>query len=307
MDWLKNRHQEALSRTVGTIFVYDAQYVDVLVFMNPDKEGLLISLKPDATGRKIGDVFQQVPIKDLTENFLEEAMEFIKFSESVTSASSGMQGVIPNGADPSATQFAGTQQMGAGRMTSIARLLSSQALVPQAKQFVGMFQQFLSHTQEVRFKPTNPANVPPPLTDAASVSLNRDVIAGDYEFIAHDGTLPGTDGRKVAAITRLLEAAQGFPQIFQPAPGNIDPRKLLLEGAKASGLHIENFVFDSSNMPAMPSPGGITPGALPSPPGVPPGPAGAQPGPKPMIPTLPALSAPALAPVQAPQPRPGNT
>ncbi len=320
IDWLKNRHQEALSRTLGNIFLYDPSRVDVSDFMNPDKEGLLISLKPEAYGAKLNEVFQQIPIKDLTENFLEEAMEFVKFSESVTAAGSGMQGVIPNGADPSATQFAGTQQMGAGRMTSIARLLSSQALVPQAKQFVANFQQFLDQPQTVRFKPSDPTSIPPELQNAAAVTVSKDTIAGEYEFVAHDGTLPGTDGRKVAAITRLLEAAQGFPDVFSPAPGNINPRKLLLVGAKASGLNIENFIYDSTTVPpAVPGqPGGPAGGPAGAPPA---GPASvlppvapfgpvpgipSAPGPKPAVPALPDLTAPDLDVVRPAQPRPGN-
>jgi hypothetical protein len=106
VDFLKNRHQEALSRTLGNIFVYDPTAVDVTDFMNPDKEGLLITLKPEAAGRKIGDIFQQVPIKDLTENFIEEAMGFVKFSQSVTAADEGLQGIMPGGEPASATQFA---------------------------------------------------------------------------------------------------------------------------------------------------------------------------------------------------------
>lgn len=317
VDWLKNRHQEALARTVGNIFFYDPEFVDVEDFMNPDKEGLLIAKKPSAAGQRIQDIFQQIPIKDLTENFLEEAMEFIKFSQSVTAADSGMQGQVPGGDQPSATQFSGTLQMGAGRMTSIARLLSSQALVPQAKQFVSMFQQFMDRKQMVRFKPSDPTSVPPELRNAATVELGRDEIAGEYDFIAHDGTLPGTDGRKVAAIAKLLQAAQAFLQVFAPAPGNIDPKKLLLVGAKVSGLSIENFAYDASDIPAPPANpvnGPIPPGnpvngpmppaaaAPPLPPQIP-----QTPGPKPAVPVLPPVAAPALAPVQNPQPRPTNT
>lgn len=297
VDWLKSRHQEALSRTIGNIFVYDPSKVDVSDFMNPEKEGLLIALKPEANGMKINEVIQQVPLKDMTENFLEEAMEFVKFSESVTAAGSGMQGVIPNGADPSATQFAGTQQMGAGRMTSIARILSSQALVPQARQFVSNFQQFLDEPQAVRFKPSDPLRVPPEFADAATVTVTKDTIGGEYEFVAHDGTLPGTDGRKVAAIVKLLEAAAAFPQAFQPGPDGIDVKKLLLYGAKVSGLPVENFVMRGAD--AAQAPGAPPPGAPPAAPGQ-------TPGPKPALPTLPNLSAPDLAPVQAPQPRPQN-
>jgi hypothetical protein len=318
VDWLKSRHQEALSRTVGNIFVYDPTAVDVTDFMNPDKEGLLITLKPEAMGKKISDIFQQVPIKDLTENFMEEAMTFVKYSQSVTAADEGMQGVMPGGEPASATQFAGTQQMGAGRMTSIARLLSSQALVPQTKMMVSMFQQFLDQAQAVRFKPSDPMNLPPELQDAASVSLSKDAIAGEYDFPAHDGTLPGTDGRKVAAITRLLEAAQGFPQCFAPAPGNINPKKLLMLGAKASGLQIENFLYDKATLPPTPPPGATPngppggpppigaptlPGAAPAAPAGPPG-IPQNPGPQPALPTLSPLAAPVLPPIGPTQPRP---
>jgi hypothetical protein len=307
VDWLKNRHQEALSRTVGNIFFYDPEYVDVSDFMNPDKEGLLIARKPESKGQKTDDIFKQIPIKDMTENFLEEAMEFIKFSQSVTAADNGMQGNVPGGDQPSATQFSGTLQMGAGRMTSIARLLSSQGLVPQAKQFVSMFQQFLDKTQIVRFQPSDPTSVPPELQSAAAISISRDAIAGEYDFIAHDGTLPGTDGRKVAAIAKLLEVAAAFPQVFTEQPGNLDPKKLILAGAKVSGLNVENYLFDKNSSPSAP-PG--PPGAPPLPPGVPPIPPGApiqQPGPKPLIPTLPPIAPPMLKPIAPVQPRPGNT
>ncbi len=298
VDWLKNRHQEALSRTVGNIFVYDPQSVDVTDFMNPDKEGLLITLKNEATNRKISEVFQQVPIKDLTEHFHEEAMEFVRYSETVTAANSSMQGA-QTGGDESATSYAGTQQMSAGRMTSVARLLSSQALVPQCKQFVSNFQQFMDHKQEVRFK-GDPTSMPPDLQKAYSLTLNRDVIQGDFEFIAHDGTLPGTDAKKVAAITRLLEGAAVFPQAFEPAPGNLDPRKLILAAAKASGLDIRNYTYDPASLP----PAGAGPAGPPPAPGAPPeAPSTGMPGPKPATPALPGLSLESLAP---PRPHPGN-
>lgn len=321
IDFLKNRHQEALSRTVGNMFLYNPKFVDVTDFMNPDKEGLLITLKPDAEGQKISDIFQQIPIKDLTENFIEEAMGFIKYSQSVTAADEGMQGVMPGGEPASATQFAGTMQMGAGRLTSIARLLASQALVPQTRMFVSMFQQFMDETQMIRFKPSDPMKLPPELQDAASVALNKDAIAGEYDFPAHDGTLPGTDGRKVAAIAKMLEAAQAFPQCFTPQPGNINPKKLLLAGAKASGLQIENFIYDKAEIPPPPAgppgiPGapGVPPntGPAPIPGSPPPSPAPVapgipqNPGPKPTLPALGPLSAPVLAPIAATQPRPGN-
>jgi hypothetical protein len=300
VDWLKNRHQEALSRTVGNIFIYDPSKVDVDDFMNPEKEGLLIALRPEAQGSPIRDVIQQVPIKDMTERFHEEMMQFAQFSESVTAANSAMQGSV-SGKSDTATEYAGTQQMAAGRLTSIARLLSVQGLVPQTKQFVANFQQFMDQEMIVRFS-SGDINLNPYLRGARSLKLNRDVIQGEFDFIAHDGTLPGTDTKKVAAITRVLEAGAAFPDIFMPAEGNLNPRNLIFAAAKASGLNVESFFYDSRQFAA--GVGGAPPGAPPMggapAPGMP-----MTPGPTPATPSLPptpdAATLPALAAVQ---PRP---
>jgi hypothetical protein len=45
--------------------------------------------------------------------------------------------------------------------------------------------------------------------------------------------MPGTDGKKVAAISRLLESAAAFPDVFTPQPGNLNPRKLIFAGGES--------------------------------------------------------------------------
>lgn len=297
VDYLKNRHQEALQRTVGNVFVVNEEFVDVEDFLDPDKEGMIITVKPGASGRDIREFFQQIPIKDLTERFNEEAQMFINYSENVTGANNYMQG-SPGDAG-SATEFAGTQQMAAGRMASIARLLSVQGIVPQTRQQVSMFQQFLTETQRVRYSP-DPFTAPPEFQGIKSLEISADTIQGQFDFIAHDGTLPNGDVKKVAAITKVLQSAAAFPQVFMPAPGNLDPRALIMAAARAAGLtDLERFHYQDQAQMAGPVSGqvqlqtGVTPtGVLGLPgAGVPfntPGPSPTGPGASfdPPIPTL---------------------
>lgn len=264
VDYLKNRHQEALMRTVGNIFIAKADKVNLQDFLNPEKEGLIIPVNPEATNEKLDDIIRQVPINDLTKDFTKEMENFISFSESVSGASQQMQGQTEGGGT-TATEFAGTQQMGAGRLTSMARLISVEGLVPQTKQFVSMFQQFFDGEMAIRFAPS--LGMDPRFNGIATLSITRDVIQGDFNFIAHDGTLPGTDARKVAAMTRALEAAAEFPQFFTPQPGNLDARAMLLALLKASGVNVENFTFNANSLAAMngapPGPQGAPAGTLP--------------------------------------------
>jgi hypothetical protein len=301
VDWLKNRHQEALARTIGNIFIYNPQKVNIDDFMNPEKEGLLIPLTDSASSDKIDDCIKQVPIKDMTENFHSEMISFSRMSENVTGANTYMQGQTEG--DASATEFAGTQQMAAGRLSSIARQLSTQALVTQTKQTVSNFQQFMEIQQAVRFTPSE--RTPEALLGIAALVINRDTIQGSFDYIPHDGTMPGTDGKKVAAISRLLESAAAFPDVFTPQPGNLNPRKLIFAAAKAAGVSIENFKYTPQDIPQTPPPmpGGMTPiGVKPPMPGGP----GQPPGPAPQAiqaPTLPQVSLDSVGP---PQPRPGQ-
>lgn len=304
VDYLKDRHQEAITRTTGNVFIYDPTKVDIDDFLDPKKEGKLIPLKPDSGVAKISDVIQQVPMKDLTENFQQEMISFLKLSEAASGATSQMQGQAQG--DSSATEFAGSQQMSAGRMSSIARMLSVQGVVPQTGQFVSMFQQFLNMPQALRFVPTE--DTPEQLMAAASLVLTRDLVQGTFDLVANDGTLPGTDGKKVAAISRILEAAAPFPQVFQPMPGNLDPRKLIFAAAKASGVSLENFKYRPQDLAALqgaggppmpPGPGGPA-GGPPPPPG-----AGAPPGPSPASPPLPSIPPLDLGSAAPPEIRPG--
>jgi hypothetical protein len=307
VDYLKNRHQEALQRTVGNVFVVNPAKVDVEEFLNPDKEGLIIPLKQDAAGDKISDVFQQVAIKDLTEGFPVEMQGFIAYSENVTGANNNMQGGSGAGGEPdSATEFAGTQSMAAGRMASVARLISEQAIVPQTKQFVSMFQQFMTEPQKVRYNP-DPFTAPPELQGLKFLEISPDTIQGEFSFIAHDGAMPDGNQKQVAAIARLIEVAGVFPQLFVPSPGNIDPRQLVLAGARSAGLkNVDRFLYnDASIATAQMGQAAASTGVAPQ--GViPPQPVGGQqaPGPAPAAPTLPDLGPTDIAPLSASRPSP---
>jgi hypothetical protein len=304
VDYLKNRHQEALMRTVGNIFIARADKVNLADFLNPEKEGLVIPVLPEANGDKLDDIIRQVPINDVTKDFRQEIESFVTFSETVSGASQAMQG--NSDGKGTATEFAGTQQMAAGRLTALARLISVEGLVPQCKQVVACFQQFLDMPMAMRFVPS--LQMPAQFAGISALTITRDIIQGDFDFIAHDGTLPGTDSKKVAAMTRALEGADGFPQFFTPQPGNLDARAMILALLKASGVQTENFQFTAQSLAAMgpqPGPGGPPPG-----PGGPPGggqlpnllaalnPGPGQP-PKPSATELPSASPPQIRPQNA--------
>src|SRR5262249_35750993 len=140
VDYLKNRRQQSISRTGGNMFIARVDKVNITDFLDPDKDGLIVPVLPEAEGARLDDIIKQVPVVDTTRDFHTEMSEFASYSEVVTGVNSAMQGQLDN--ETTATQFTSTQQMSAGRLASVARLISVQGLVPETRQFTENFQQF---------------------------------------------------------------------------------------------------------------------------------------------------------------------
>jgi hypothetical protein len=246
-DYLKDRHHEALARTVGNIFIAKTDKVDLDDFLDPHKEGKIIPVYPDANNERIDDIIRQVPINDVTANVYRDMDQFINFAETVTGANSQLQGSSDDTSD-SATGYAGAQQMASGRLMAIARILSSTGLVPQTRRFVKNFQQFMDDEVIIKLKGDH-LNFPSTLRGQAYAKITRDTVQGEFDLVAHDGALPGTDAKAVAALTRLVESAQAYPQIFEQKPGNLDLRSMILETARKAGAPVERFIYREGQMP----------------------------------------------------------
>jgi len=105
--------------------------------------------------------------------------------------------------------------------------------VPQTKRLVSNFQQFFDG--ELYRKIVGEDEMTLDEFSNGPEKIDNDVIQGTFTFRAHDGALPGPDAKKVAALTRMTEGMQLFPQVFAPGEGNIDPRRVFLDLARASG------------------------------------------------------------------------
>jgi hypothetical protein len=243
VDYLKDRHQDALARTVGNVFVVRSQFVDVEDFTNPKKEGLILSVTDNTPpSMPLEEIVKQIPISDMTASFNSEMGALMSFAEQITAASTGQGGGEQEG---SATQFVSQMEMASGRLMTVARLLSQQGLLPQTRRFVKNFQQFIDDETVIRIR-GNQLEVRPSFLATAQtpfITINRDTIQGEFDFSVDDITLPGTQTRQVAAATRVLEAATAYPQIIDPTdPTAIDLKAVFLWTLKSSGLNIENFI-----------------------------------------------------------------
>lgn len=243
IDDLNFTHSTAQKR-MGNILLIDATKCDVSNLLSPDKNGLLIMRTPEGKGVPTDEVVKQIPLLDTTANYNEEMQMWIDTADNTTGAHAYVQGQTE---DPSqtATQFEGTQEMATGRVSSIARLLSEGALTSQTRRFVMNFQQYMPNEQVVKVigkgKDFNP-DLP---VEKFQTVKKADIQIG-FDVVAHDGSLPGANAKKVAASTRAIEAISTNPLLASigdnTIPGSVDMTKLFVSVMEETGVPVNEFL-----------------------------------------------------------------
>jgi hypothetical protein len=285
-DYLKTRHEDALARTVGNVFVGDPTLFDFAEFCNPESEGQVIALKrPLDPSENIRNAIMQIPVQDLTGDFWSEMGQVQAVAETTTAANNVVQGLLTK--NVTATANAAAQKFGTGRLMSVARLLSVQGPQRQTRRVMMNFQEYIPGEMVVRL-----AGDDMEFRDqfaSQPVKITRDSIQGQFDVVPLDLTLPGTDMLSVEALMKLMEAAQWLPQLFdETVAGSLDLKAIAKFTSKKAGAPVDNFIITpqkarenqearlqsqmaSAGMPA-PEPGlppagdpNLPPGALPPP------------------------------------------
>jgi hypothetical protein len=312
IDSRKWRHEEQIERS-GMLFLADPTKCNIeTVLKDTSRVRQAILRTADGQGEPVENIIDQIPVKDSTATFNEEMLYWKKEMEEASGAQPNIQGKTD---DPSQTlgQYQDVAQMAMGRISTIARNISSRCLVRQTRRIAMNLQQWMSDQQTIRItgqtddhydpetpppkfmtirrepmdadqlkamdaayqqavataqqQGQEPPPMPPELLDAKLVDIQF-----AFDVTPHDGAMPGTDARAVAAAGRLIEAAANpaFQQCFNPTiPGNIDPRALLFWTAKKAGLPSKNFIItretaqknlqDAMDAQGMPQPGAPQP------------------------------------------------
>lgn len=280
IDVRRSAHEEQVERC-GIIVLADGTKCNIeQVLTDKSRIRQFVLRTEEGQGVPSDQILEAIEMPDSTKTFPQE-MEMLKKSmEDTSGAHPHIQGTTE---DPgqTATQYEGDNQMAMGRISTMARNISSRSLIRQTRRISMNLQQHMPDRQTVRIvgqpKDYDPEQPPPKyltvrrepisqeekaIMDAEYAAVAQQAISQGlqpppldpklsepdiqfaYDVVPHDGSLPGVDAKAVAAASRLIEAAANpsFQQAFDPCiPGNLDPRALLLYVAEKSGMPVANF------------------------------------------------------------------
>ena len=209
IDWLLNVHFFNTRAILNNLFLVDPSRVVMRDLMSPSPGGI-IRLKPEAYGSDLRTMFHQIPIADITRSNFADIGEMLQIGERTLGVNDQIMGAIQSGGRKTATEVRTATGFGVNRQKTITEYLSATAFSPHSQRLVQMAQQYYSGDKKLRIVGSLAQEAGPGFID-----VTAEAIAGSYDFIPVDGTLPIDRFAQVNMWTQIMQGMARTPEVWQ--------------------------------------------------------------------------------------------
>jgi len=209
MSWLVNTHFYNVRNVLNGQFIADPSRLTIKDFKSTEG-GRIIRMKPTAYGQDVRTMFHQIQTVDVTQNHLRDSAFIGEMIQRVSGVTDNIMGAVNPGGRKSATEIRSSNSAGANRIKTQAEYFSASGFAPLTQMMVQNTQQ--KYDGEMKFK------IAGDLTQDAGeafMQVTPDDIAGFYDFVPVDGSLPVDRFAQVSMWTQLLGQMRQFPQIME--------------------------------------------------------------------------------------------
>lgn len=206
MDWLINSHFYNVRKSLNDQFVVDPSRVE-MVDVEDTGPGNLWRLTPAAYGTDPRLAVHQMVTNDVTRQNIGDAKMMHELMQLVTGVNSDLQGQSKPSSRRSAQEVRTTSTFGVGRMKTEAEFLAAQGFAPMASVLLQQTQQNYSSEQVFRLAGPRLAGKNP------FVNVTPETIAGMFDFIPIDGTMPVDKLALANTWKELLGYASKIPEV----------------------------------------------------------------------------------------------
>jgi hypothetical protein len=207
LDWLINTHFYNVRKTLNNQFIVDPSKVHMNDLLDP-RAGGIIRLLPAAYGGDVRTIMQQVQTVDVTRTHIADAQMMMEMMQRVVGITDSVMGVMPGAGRRTAQEVRTSTQMSTNRLKTMTELASAMGFAPLSQMLVSNTQQY--YDREMLFKIAGNT-----LTPGAENFLNitPDDIAGFYDYVPVDGTLPIDRYAQAQLINQILQMVATNPAL----------------------------------------------------------------------------------------------
>lgn len=260
LTWLLNTHFYNVRKSLNDQFVVDPSKI-VMKDMTDPGAGKLIRLKPSAYGTDARLAIQQLQVHDVTKTHVNDAQMVEQMLQRVSGVNDNLMGMLNNGRK-TATEVRSSTTFGINRLKTTTEYMSAMGFAPWTQQIVQVTQQMFDDDRKFRV-----------VGDAAMMLTEKflqvtpEQIAGFYDFVPVDGTLPVDRFAQVQTWNQIMQQAASLPMVMQ----QYDFAKIFAFVAQLAGLkNIHQFriqvvpdaamqasVQAGNSVPAVADPAGV--------------------------------------------------
>jgi hypothetical protein len=230
LTWLLNTHFYNVRKTLNDMMVVDPSRV-VMKDMTDPNPGRLIRLKPEAYGSDTRMAVTQLQVTDITRSNISDTQLIQDMIQRSTGVNDSLMGMVNSGRK-TATEVRSSTTFGINRLKTTTEYMSAMGFSPWTQQLVQVTQQLFGDDR--KYKIVGDASI----WGEKYMNVTPEQIAGFYDFIPVDGTLPVDRFAQVNLWKTLLEQMQKMPQLLEA----YDTTKIFAFVAQLAGLkNIEQF------------------------------------------------------------------
>lgn len=241
MDWLANSHFYNVQKTLNNELLVDPSRITMADLKDP-KPGKLVRLRPAAYGTNPKDAVHQLSMYDQTRGHLGDMKLVEALFQRVFGISESMMGAQANGGRKTATEVRSATSFGINRLKTDTEFFSATGWSELTQALVQNNAQLYSGEKKFRIAGSNIMAG----QEQAFIDVNPEALAGFYEVMPVDGTLPIDRFALSNLWKEILMGARHLPPQIQQG---YDWAGIFAWTSKLSGLkNIDTFAVEQ---PAM--------------------------------------------------------
>lgn len=200
MDWLINSHMFNVKKAVNNEFIFDPSVISSRDFLDA-RPGKRIRLLPAGYGKDIRNMVHQLPQVDYTRQNLADIAIIEGLFQKVTGVTPQMMGSMQTGGRRSATEVRTQNAGGVSRLKVLAEFFSATSFSQAYRLLASGSRQMYDQEMTLRIAGNQGAN-------NSVVQYTPNQLAGEFDFVPVDGTLP-VDRMAMAAMYREILTSMG--------------------------------------------------------------------------------------------------
>lgn len=238
LNWLVNTHFYNIRRVLNDQLVVDPQKV-VMKDLLDNKPGKIIRLKPSAYGEDVRTAVHQLQVADVTNQHLADTQLINELSHKMVGINDNLMGMIHPGGRKTATEIRTSAGFGINRLKTNSEFFSAAGWTDNFIMMLSNTQQY--YDQEKVFKVAGELGA-----QMQRIQITPESIAGQYDFVPVDGTMPIDRFAQANLWKELFTALSSMTDPANPGPPfGFDLGKIFAYTAQLAGAkNINQFKVD---------------------------------------------------------------